>query len=154
MRCVIQRVNRASVSVNGDLVSQIEKGVLILIGITQADNSEDVDYVAKKVISLKLFPEKSSGKDWKESVKSLNLEILSVSQFTLFGKTCKGSKPDFHKASKGLHSKPLYEEFISKLKMLYLDDKIKDGVFGEMMNVSLENDGPVTVIIDSKDKEL
>jgi D-tyrosyl-tRNA(Tyr) deacylase len=152
MRCVIQRVNKARVSVKDCLISEIEKGLLVLIGITQDDNYDDSDYILKKILGMKLFPS-SSGKEWQETVVSLNLEILSVSQFTLFARTSKGTKPDFHRASNGSHSKPLYENFLTKLKQMH-PNKVQDGAFGQMMSVYLENDGPVTIIIDSKDKDL
>lgn len=153
MRCVIQRVNKAAVSVNEKVISRIDRGLLILVGISHDDNLDDLDYIAKKVAGLKLFPA-LCGQEWKESASSLELEILSVSQFTLYAKTSKGTKPDFHRASNGSHSQPLYAEFLSKLRLLNGQDRVKDGAFGEMMTVELENDGPVTIILDSKDKAL
>jgi D-tyrosyl-tRNA(Tyr) deacylase len=154
MRVIVQRVVSASVSVEERHVSSIGKGFLLLVGIMTEDGPEDIAYLAKKLLSIKLFPAKEGNGEWKQSIQDISGEILSVSQFTLFAKTAKGTKPDFHRAANGLISKPLYEEFLELLGKSYQPDKIKDGAFGEMMKVQLVNDGPVTIILDSKEKTL
>ena len=153
MRVVLQRVLTASVSVNGKIISQIQNGYLLLVGVTGDDSGEDVEYLAKKVLNLKLFPKDDV--EWKQSIKDIKGGILSVSQFTLFAKTAKGTKPDFHRAAKSSISRPIYESFLALLRSEYGDStKVRDGAFGEMMAVSLVNDGPVSIILDSKDKQL
>ncbi|KAI8622271.1 D-tyrosyl-tRNATyr deacylase 1 [Chytriomyces sp. MP71] len=151
MRAVIQRVKQASVTVNNRVVSEIGQGLCVLIGITHDDTPEDADYIAKKLTTLRLF-EDFNGKPWKANVKEGGLEILSVSQFTLFAVTNKGAKPDFHLAMPSKDSRPFYEAFLEKLRELHAPEKVKDGEFGAMMDVGIVNDGPVTVFIDSKDK--
>ncbi|KAJ3005451.1 UNVERIFIED_CONTAM: D-tyrosyl-tRNA(Tyr) deacylase [Siphonaria sp. JEL0065] len=136
MRAVIQRVKKASVTV----------------GITQDDTESDADYIAKKITSLKLWPN-AEGLQWKLNVKDAGYEILSVSQFTLYAVTSKGAKPDFHYAMKSTDSFPFYVSFLERLKALHDAEKVKDGEFGAMMDVGIVNDGPVTIILDSKDKK-
>ena len=128
---------------------------MLLIGIGIGDSNEDCVKLSKKIVNLRLF--KSDEDDlaaphWKKSVKDVDGEILSISQFTLLAKTKKGTKPDFHNAMNSSLSKTMYEEFLELLKKdLNSQEKIKDGVFGAMMDVSLVNDGPVTVIVDTKE---
>jgi len=148
MRIVLQRVKKASVTVNGEVVSSIGRGICLLVGIQQEDVSNDIDFLIKKVLSLRVFPDET-GKMWTKSVKDLNLEILSVSQFTLYA-TLKGNKPDFHLAMKAEQSKQFYSQFLQDLKKSYQEDKIKDGVFGAMMDVEIINEGPVTLELDSR----
>jgi len=150
MRCIIQRVTSASVTVDSQLVLSIEEGLLLLIGITLEDSTEDVEYIARKVLSLKLFP--SDKTEWGKSVLRSGKEIMAVSQFTLFARTSKGTKPDFHRASNASHSKPIFDMVVAKLRD-QMGERVKEGVFGENMKVMLVNDGPVTVIIDSKIKD-
>ncbi|KAJ3323001.1 D-tyrosyl-tRNA(Tyr) deacylase [Boothiomyces sp. JEL0866] len=145
MRVVIQKVKRASVRVNNQIVSSIGPGLLVLVGLTHADSEKEVDRMVSKITNLRLFQEDE--KHWKSSVKSNDYEILSVSQFTLYAKTSKGSKPDFHLAMKAEFSRPLYELFLKKLESQH--PRVKDGEFGAMMDVELVNDGPVTIILDS-----
>lgn len=155
MRVILQRVLTASVTVNGRIISQIQNGYLLLVGVTGEDTVEDIDYLAKKVLNLKLFPKDDA--EWKQSIKDIKGEILSVSQFTLFAKTAKGTKPDFHRAAKSSISRPIYESFLALLRAEYGDvvgAKVQDGAFGEMMAVNLVNDGPVTIILDSKEKQI
>ncbi|XP_063537552.1 D-aminoacyl-tRNA deacylase isoform X2 [Cydia strobilella] len=133
MKALIQRVMNAKVTVNGEVVSNIEQGLCVLIGISKNDNLMDMEYIDKR---------------WSKSVVDKDYEVLCVSQFTLYN-TWKGNKPDFHNAMAGDESKKFYEQFIEVLKKSYKPEKIKDGVFGAYMQVSIENDGPVTVSIDS-----
>ncbi|KAJ1962021.1 D-tyrosyl-tRNA(Tyr) deacylase [Dispira parvispora] len=124
MRAVLQRVTKASVTVDSEVVGAIEKGICILVGITVNDEAKDIDYIVRKVLNLRIFDDES-GKMWKKSVKDLDLEILSVSQFTLHAKTEKGSKPDFHLAMSSQTSKVFYETFLEKLRSAYKPDKIQ-----------------------------
>ncbi|KAJ1978505.1 D-tyrosyl-tRNA(Tyr) deacylase [Dimargaris xerosporica] len=148
MRAVIQRVTEASVAVNGEVISSIGKGLCVLIGITHEDEAKDIDYMVRKVLNLRLFDDET-GKMWRKSAKDLGLEILSVSQFTLYAKA-KGNKPDFHCAMPGSASKDYYHTFLEQLRAAYDPTKIKDGEFGAMMSVNIVNDGPVTIQLDSR----
>ncbi|TID31352.1 hypothetical protein CANINC_000063 [Pichia inconspicua] len=160
MRVVIQRVKSASVTVDGAVVSAVGKGLCLLVGITQDDTLEDVNKLAGKVLKLRLFEDTQQeagtatewvGKPWMKSVSDINGEILSVSQFTLYATIKKGTKPDFHKAQKGHLANELYESFLAELRKTLGDDKVKDGVFGAMMDVGIVNDGPVTIVYDTKE---
>ena len=148
MKAVIQRVVSGSVSVNGEIVSSIGRGIVALIGIHRDDTKADLDYIVRKLVSLRLW-EDDAGRRWAKSAKDLDLEILCVSQFTLYH-VMKGNKPDFHLAMAGDKSKLFYEDFLAEMRKSYKnDDKIKDGVFGAMMEVNIVNDGPVTLELDS-----
>nr|CAH8839698.1 unnamed protein product [Trichobilharzia regenti] len=149
MRAVIQRVKQASVSVNNSIVSQIGHGILVLIGLSRRDTETDIEYIVRKILNIRLFPSPDGTRRWDKSVKDLNLEILCVSQFTLYSEL-KGNKLDFHCAMDPKLSKDMYSQIVSQLKKNYIEDKIQDGVFGAMMDVSLINDGPVTITLDSK----
>ncbi|KAK9899808.1 hypothetical protein P389DRAFT_164897 [Cystobasidium minutum MCA 4210] len=154
MRAVVQRVLSASVVVNGQEISRIGKGLMCLIGICTQDTPEDLEYVSKKILNLRLFPDgedETLSKQWAKSVMDVQGEILCVSQFTLHASTRKGSKPDFHKAMSTAPSKEFYTSFLKRMGELHSPDKIQDGEFGAMMQVSLTNEGPVTIIIDSQD---
>jgi len=146
MKSVIQKVLRASVSVSGEKISSIEKGLCILVGISRSDTVEDIDYMVKKILNTRIFED--GEKRWQKSVKDLGLEILCVSQFTLYHEL-KGNKLDFHNAMSADMSKDCYDEFIEKLRKEYKPDLVKDGVFGALMQVDIQNDGPVTIVIDS-----
>ena len=150
MRVVIQRVQNASVSIENKLFSSIEKGLLILVGIEETDNTEDIDWLCKKIIDLRIFAD-SEGK-MNLSVKDIDGDILVISQFTLYASTKKGNRPSYIKSAKPEIAIPLYENFISALSNLF-QKPVKTGVFGADMQVSLINDGPVTICIDSKNKE-
>lgn len=153
MRAVIQRVKRASVSVDSQIISQIDQGLLVLVGICPEDTEEDCRQVAKKVTSLKLWPN-AEDSQWKSNVGGIGGKVLCVSQFTLYGRVNKGSKPDFHAAAKGDQAIPLYElvkQLIAE-QMPNKDADVADGQFGAMMDVELVNDGPVTIQIDTKSK--
>ncbi|KAJ7633101.1 D-Tyr tRNAtyr deacylase-like domain-containing protein [Roridomyces roridus] len=151
MRAVIQRVSSASVSVDGQVISQIHRGLMVLVGIGKDDTEADVSTLTSKLLSLRVFSDTiDSTKMWKTSVKDIDGEILCVSQFTLMAQTTKGSKPDFHQAMPTKDARALYETFLETLRRGYKAEKIQDGQFGAMMNVSLTNEGPVTFTIDSR----
>ncbi|XP_050354901.1 D-aminoacyl-tRNA deacylase 1 isoform X2 [Nymphalis io] len=133
--------------INGEVVSSIGQGACILIGICNNDNSKDMEYMARKILSIKLFDDENE-KKWKKSIVDNDFEILCVSQFTLYN-TWKGNKPDFHNAMPSEKSKEFYDKFIELLRNSYKPEKIKDGVFGAYMQVALQNDGPVTLEIES-----
>ncbi|CAG4960053.1 unnamed protein product [Colias eurytheme] len=147
MKALIQRVMNANVTVNGELMSNIGQGLCVFIGITHNDTPKDMEYMVRKLLSLKLFNDEND-KKWKKSVVDEDLELLCVSQFTLYN-TWKGNKPDFHLAMPGDKSKEFYEQFIQMLRTQYKPEKVKDGVFGAYMQVSIQNDGPVTLEIES-----
>ncbi|KAJ7578468.1 D-Tyr tRNAtyr deacylase-like domain-containing protein [Mycena floridula] len=151
MRAVIQRVTAASVSVNNVTISQIQRGLLVLVGIGTDDTATDSSMLIKKILSLRIFSDPSDDqKMWKASVKDIEGEILCVSQFTLLANTTKGNKPDFHRAMSAESSREMYAAFLEKLGQSYKPEKIQDGQFGAMMNVSLTNEGPVTFTLDSR----
>ncbi|KAK7071498.1 D-tyrosyl-tRNA(Tyr) deacylase [Halocaridina rubra] len=147
MRAVIQRVRQASVSVGDELISSIGRGVCVLIGIHKNDTPADIEYIVRKILNTRIF-EDANGKRWQIGVKDAGLEILSVSQFTLYCEL-KGNKPDYRHAMGGEAAQNFYQDFIQQLRKQYKPEMIKDGVFGAMMQVNIENDGPVTINIDS-----
>ncbi|KAB1668925.1 hypothetical protein ERO13_A10G029300v2 [Gossypium hirsutum] len=148
MRAVVQRVASASVEVDGRIVSEIGPGLLVLVGIHDSDTESDADYICRKVLNMRLFTNESTGKGWDQNVMQRNYGVLLVSQFTLYG-ILKGNKPDFHVAMPPQTAKPFYESIVDKFRKAYKPDAVKDGVFGAMMKVSLVNDGPVTMQLDS-----
>ena len=150
MRIIIQRVQNASVTIDGECHSKIEKGMMILLGIEDADNNEDIEWLVKKIINLRIFDDPDGVMNL--SIKDVQGEILVVSQFTLFASTKKGNRPSYIRAAKPEISVPLYEQFCTSLSEA-MDVAVKTGVFGADMKVALVNDGPVTIIIDSKNKE-
>ncbi|XP_006414099.2 D-aminoacyl-tRNA deacylase [Eutrema salsugineum] len=148
MRAVIQRVSSSSVTVDGRIVSEIGPGLLVLIGIHESDTDSDADYICRKVLNMRLFSNETTGKGWDQNVMQRNYGVLLVSQFTLYG-FLKGNKPDFHVAMPPEKAKPFYASLVEKFQKAYNPDSVKDGVFGAMMKVSLVNDGPVTMQLDS-----
>lgn len=148
MKIVIQRVSQASVKVNNEIVGEIKNGLLLLVGVTHDDTSFDVDYLVKKIINMRIF-EDENGK-MNISLLQKGYDILSVSQFTLFAQTERGNRPGFSDAAKPEQAKKLFEEFNAKIRGWNV--KVETGIFGAMMEVSLINEGPVTIIIDSKKK--
>ncbi|XP_050287167.1 uncharacterized protein LOC126726080 [Quercus robur] len=148
MRAVVQRVASASVEVEGRIVSEIGPGLLVLVGLHESDSDSDADYICRKVLNMRLFPNESTGKGWDHNVMQKNYEVLLVSQFTLYG-ILKGNKPDFHVAMPPQTAKPFYASLVERFQKSYKPDAIKDGVFGAMMQVNLINDGPVTMQLDS-----
>jgi len=150
MRIVAQRVNSASVKVKEKIVGEINKGLLVLVGFEEADTTEDVDWMAGKIARLRIFDDSEGVMNL--SITDIKGEILSVSQFTLHAKTKKGNRPSYIMAARPEVAIPLYNSFIQKLE-IEINKPVASGVFGAMMIVSLENDGPVTIIIDTKNKE-
>lgn len=149
MRILIQRVKSASVNINNEIHSSISKGLLILVGIEESDNQEDIDWLCKKASQLRIFDDEKGVMNL--SVKDINGEVLIVSQFTLQAKTAKGNRPSYIKAAKPEISIPLYEKFCANMQEL-IEKEVKTGVFGADMQVALINDGPVTIWMDSKEK--
>ena len=149
MRVVIQRVLSASVKIEGSIVAQIEKGFLVLLGIEDADNHEDIDWLCKKIVGLRIFSDTEGLMNL--SIHDIAGDMILVSQFTLHASTKKGNRPSYIKAAKPNIAIPLYQSFIKTLEG-ELGKPIGTGEFGADMKVSLTNDGPVTIIIDSKEK--
>ncbi|KAJ7171958.1 D-Tyr tRNAtyr deacylase-like domain-containing protein [Mycena filopes] len=151
MRAVVQRVASASVTVDGQVISQISRGLMVLVGLGRDDTESDVSTLTNKILSLRVFSDPNDpAKMWKTNVKDIDGEILCVSQFTLMAETKKGSKPDFHNAMSTEPSRALYETFLETLRRGYRPEKVQDGKFGAMMNVTLTNEGPVTFTLDSR----
>ena len=150
MRIVIQRVLGASVSIENRVKGSISKGLLIFVGFEEADNEEDVQWIAGKISRLRIFPDAEGVMNL--SVSEVKGEILLISQFTLHASTKKGNRPSYIKAARPDVSIPLYEQFIKALET-ETSQNIQTGVFGAMMEVTLINDGPVTIIIDSKNRD-
>lgn len=150
MRVVIQRVKNASVSVEGKQISSIGSGFLVLLGIEDSDTDEDVNWLTQKIVNLRVFNDENGVMN--KSISDSDGEILLVSQFTLYASTKKGNRPSYIRASKPDIAIPMYEKFCNKLSFMF-GKEIKTGIFGADMQVSLINDGPVTIIIDTKNKE-
>lgn len=150
MRAVIQRVSSASVTVEGETVGAIARGLLVLVGKEPGDTAEDIDWLAGKIVGLRIFADEAG--PWNRSVLEIGGDILLVSQFTLHASTKKGTRPSWHRAAKPDVAVPLYEAMTRRLGEL-LGRPIATGRFGAMMQVALVNDGPVTLIIDSKARE-
>ena len=150
MKAVIQRVSQASVSIDNNILSSIKKGLLILVGIEDSDTKEDIEWLSGKITRLRIFNDNNNVMNL--SVKDVDGEILVISQFTLHASTKKGNRPSYIRSSKPEIAIPLYKQFIKQLEY-DLGKEIKTGEFGAMMQVSLINDGPVTIVIDTKNKE-
>ena len=150
MRVVIQRVSKASVAIENKIFSKINYGLLILLGIEVDDNQEDALWLANKVARIRIFPDEDGKMN--NSILDVDGDVLVVSQFTLHAKTKKGNRPSYIKAAKAQQAIPLYERFIENLSNA-IGKKIQSGEFGADMKVNLLNDGPVTIIIDTKNKE-
>ena len=149
MRVVLQRVRKAQVIIEEGESNKIGQGILVLLGIEMADDMSDVDWLVNKVLNLRIFGDNNGVMN--KSLMDVNGELMIVSQFTLMAATKKGNRPSYIKAASHEHAIPLYESFIKKAGSL-LESKIATGTFGAMMRVVLENDGPVTILIDSKNK--
>lgn len=149
MRAVLQRVSEASVSINGEVHSEIKLGLLVLLGITHDDTVEDIEYLTAKISNMRIFSDDAGLMN--KSIRDVQGSILVVSQFTLHASTKKGNRPSFIAAARPEHAIPLYEKFLVNLESASLV-VVKAGVFGADMQVRLLNDGPVTIIIDSKNK--
>lgn len=150
MKAVIQRVSQASVTINNEKVADIGLGLLILVGIEDADTQDDIDWLTAKIAQLRIFNDENEVMN--KSVQDINGDIIVVSQFTLHASTKKGNRPSYLKASKPPIAIPLYEAFIKSIEKS-VGKKVQTGQFGADMKVSLINDGPVTIIIDTKNKE-
>lgn len=150
MRAVIQRVSEASVTVDGKITGEIKNGLLVLVGIEDADTDEDIYWLSGKIINLRIFNDDNGVMNI--SVKDIDGDILLVSQFTLHASTKKGNRPSYIRASKPGFAIPMYEKMVAQLQN-DLGKKIQTGIFGADMKVRLLNDGPVTIVIDTKNKE-
>jgi len=150
MRVIVQRVSKASVSIRGQLKASIAKGLLVLLGIENTDNEEDIDFLVKKTVNLRIFNDANGIMNC--SILEVQGEILCVSQFTLFASTKKGNRPSYIRAAKPDFAIPLYNAFCKELTEA-LGKPVKTGEFGADMQVELINDGPVTISIDSKNRE-
>ena len=150
MKIVIQRVSEASVTINKKKVATIKKGLLILLGIVNEDTQEDINWLVRKIANLRIFNDENEVMN--KSLLDIDGEVIVVSQFTLQASTKKGNRPSYIKAAKPSVAIPLYENFLASLEK-EIDKKIESGEFGADMKVSLINDGPITIIIDSKNKE-
>ena len=150
MKAVIQRVSQASVTIDNSVVANMQQGLLVLLGIEDLDNQEDIVWLSGKITNLRIFADENEVMNL--SVKDIDGEIIVVSQFTLHASTKKGNRPSYIKAAKPEIAIPLYEKFITQMEN-ELGKKIQTGQFGADMKVALINDGPVTIIIDSKNKE-
>lgn len=146
MKVVIQRVKKSSVEVNGKIVGKIGNGLMLLVGFRTNDTIEDIKYIVKKIINLRIFDDENGIMN--KNILDVDGKILSISQFTLYADTKKGNRPSYTKAMKSSDAKILYNEFNNQL-MEYV--KVETGIFGSEMNVSLINNGPITIIIDSKE---
>lgn len=150
MKAVIQRVLQSSVTIDQKIVAQIDRGLLVLIGIEDSDTKEDIDWLTSKIANLRIFADEQNVMNL--SLKDVQGEMIVVSQFTLHALTKKGNRPSYIKASKPEIAIPLYESFVQQME-IELGKKIQTGQFGADMKVALINDGPVTIIIDTKNKE-
>lgn len=150
MKAVVQRVSEAAVTIDGKKTADIQTGLLVLIGIEDADGTEDIDWLTAKIANLRIFGDENGVMNL--SVKDVDGEMIVVSQFTLHALTKKGNRPSYIKASKPDIAIPLYEQFVKQMEK-ELDKKVQTGEFGADMKVSLINDGPVTIVIDTKNKE-
>eukprot|EP00920_Eleutheroschizon_duboscqi_P036299 GHVT01087662.1.p2 GENE.GHVT01087662.1~~GHVT01087662.1.p2 ORF type:complete len:180 (+),score=14.63 GHVT01087662.1:352-891(+) len=157
MRLVIQRVDKASVcrADTGELVGSIGRGLLCLLGISRDDHWEDAEYCIRKCLKGRYWADaKDEQKSWHQSVLDLDLEVLIVSQFTLYGNTKKGCKPDFHAAMEPVAAKIFFDRVLNKFKESHKPERISTGDFGQYMKVELVNDGPVTIFVDSAEVQL
>lgn len=150
MRAVIQRVTEACVRVDGKITGSIKEGLLILVGVEDADTQEDIEWLTKKIAGLRIFNDENGVMN--RSVTEIDGGLLAVSQFTLMASTKKGNRPSYIRASKGEYAQPMYEKFCQTLEN-EAGRKVEKGIFGADMKVSLLNDGPVTIIMDTKNKE-
>ncbi len=148
MRIVVQRVKNASVIIEKEVYSSINQGLLVLLGISNNDSENDIDYMIDKIINLRIFNDEHEKMN--NDIASINGELLIISQFTLYGDARKGRRPSYSLAGKGDFANELYDKFIQKIKLKYDERKIKTGIFGTMMQVNLINNGPVTILLDSE----
>lgn len=150
MKTIIQRVSSASVTIDSNITADIQKGLLVLVGIEDADTQEDTNWLCQKITNLRIFGDENDVMNL--SVKDIDGDIIVVSQFTLHASTKKGNRPSYLKASKPEIAIPMYENFVKQIEK-ELGKKVQTGIFGADMKVALLNDGPVTIVMDSKNKE-
>ena len=150
MRAVLQRVTQASCTVDGNITGQIEAGFLVLLGVEDADTNEDLDWLAQKIVNMRIFSDENDMMN--KALADVDGDILLISQFTLFASTKKGNRPGFTRAARPNVAIPLYEKMIEKLSEI-TGKKIQTGIFGADMKIALVNDGPTTILIDTKNKE-
>lgn len=150
MKVVIQRVSSASVTIENQIKGQIQTGLLLLVGIETADIDEDIDWLTKKIANLRIFPDNEGVMN--KSITDIDGEILIISQFTLHASTKKGNRPSYIKAARPETAIPLYEKFLEQMS-LELQKPIQAGIYGADMKIALVNDGPVTILMDTKNKE-
>ncbi len=149
MRALIQRVSKGSVNIHAEsYFERINKGMVLLLGVSEDDTNKEVEYVAEKCGNLRIFEDENEKMNL--SIKDIDGEVLLISQFTLYGDTRKGNRPSFNKAATPEKAEELYKSFAEKLKNILGDGKVKEGIFGAMMEVEIVNDGPVTVMVESK----
>ncbi len=146
MRVIIQRVKASSVKVNGQIVGQIGQGLNLLVGIGTTDTEAELEWMTRKCLELRLFPATQGSNSWEKSVQDIQGELLVVSQFTLYGDCRKGRRPSFSNSASPSVAEALYNQFITNLKSSGL--RVETGIFGAMMQVSIENDGPVTLLLE------
>ncbi|ACK65298.1 D-tyrosyl-tRNA(Tyr) deacylase [Rippkaea orientalis PCC 8801] len=146
MRVIIQRVKGSSVRVNGEIVGQISRGLNLLVGIGNNDTESELDWMTRKCLELRLFPAEEGGDRWEKSVQEIQGELLVISQFTLYGDCRKGRRPSFSDSASPSIAKTLYDQFVAQLKDSGL--KVETGIFGAMMQVTIDNDGPVTLLLE------
>lgn len=150
MKAVLQRVSQASVTIQDEVVAQIESGLLVLIGVEDTDNHEDIEWLSAKIVNLRIFADENDVMNL--SLNDINGDMIVVSQFTLHALTKKGNRPSYIKAARPEIAIPIYESFVQQIEIDF-GKKVQTGKFGADMKVSLINDGPVTIIIDTKNKE-
>lgn len=146
MRVIIQRVKSSQVTVNGEIVGKIGRGLNLLVGIADTDTDAELDWMVRKCLELRLFPDEEEGERWQKSVQEIGGELLVVSQFTLYGDCRKGRRPSFDRSAAPEIAQELYNRFVDKLRSSGL--RVETGQFGAMMQVSIENDGPVTLLLE------
>ncbi|HIF72813.1 MAG TPA: D-tyrosyl-tRNA(Tyr) deacylase [Dehalococcoidia bacterium] len=150
MRAVIQRVNRASVTVDDEVTGSIDRGLCLLIGITHEDTEDDLKYIVDKTLNMRIFPDPNGDSGFDESVQDIGGGLLLISQFTLYATTRKGRRPGFTEAARPEIAQPMFDQLIDAFRFSGL--RVQTGVFGAMMNVEIENAGPMTIMLDSADR--
>jgi D-aminoacyl-tRNA deacylase len=146
MRVIIQRVKSSQVTVNGEILGKIGRGLNLLVGIADTDTETELDWMVRKCLELRLFPDHEEGDRWQKSVQEIDAELLVISQFTLYGDCRKGRRPSFDRSASPKLAEDLYHSFVGKLRDRGL--RIETGKFGAMMQVTIENDGPVTLLLE------
>lgn len=148
MRAVVQRVKTSKVEVKNKVIGQIDRGLNVLVGISKEDTKEDIEYIVRKVLGMRIFEDENDKMNF--SVEDIGGSVLLISQFTLYGDCRKGKRPDFMKSQNGEIAEKMYNELVSEFKKKLGDDKVQTGEFGADMQVYIQNDGPVTLLLESK----